>query len=221
MMYYTVLLYQIVMIFMVTTIAAAFYTTYLLLVQHACTLFSIITERLHRPFQKDQNYDWTLDKVKDSYDWIVDITKRYEEAIKFTIGRPYKKDSRDVYTSGVIDDSYEWVKEIVRRYGNAIEFVNMINSATERVYMIEIFFATLLVIIDFLYLFHSLEMLKSYQVSWYELPLRCQKALPLLIMRSTKPCVISIGGIFVASHDFFARFVNTSLSYAMICSKMR
>lgn len=43
------------------------------------------------------------------------------------------------------------------------------------------------------------------QVSFYTVSGKAQKLLLLIIARSMKPCHISIGGIFIASHEIFAK----------------
>nr|KAF7411039.1 hypothetical protein H0235_013646 [Vespula pensylvanica] len=57
------------------------------------------------------------------------------------------------------------------------------------------------------------------QVPFYMLSEKAQKLLLLIIARSMKPCHISIGGIFIASHEIFAKIIQKVFSFAMVFYK--
>ncbi|KAH0944331.1 hypothetical protein HN011_002735 [Eciton burchellii] len=61
---------------------------------------------------------------------------------------------------------------------------------------------------------HSNEMyLATYNISWYSSSLHIQKLVLLLLQRSNKSFILSIGKIFTGSLENFATLVNASVSY--------
>ncbi|XP_043678160.1 uncharacterized protein LOC122633827 [Vespula pensylvanica] len=54
------------------------------------------------------------------------------------------------------------------------------------------------------------------QVPFYVLSLKTQKLLLFMIARCMRPCELSIGGIFVASHEIFAGLIQKAFSFAMV-----
>ncbi|KAL2714433.1 uncharacterized protein V1478_015618 [Vespula squamosa] len=187
-------------------IASLFISMYLIFVQHACTQFSVIMLKIRQPFKKYQQYresPWCC-RSREEYDWIVDIIKRYRKAT---------------------------------------EFVDLLNKFSSRVYLIISFFAMLIIIFDFIYIFKLSEILHNAletidccvivvgtilvlylnfyvgqklldhsnaifeelcQVPFNNLTIKTQKMLLFMITRSMKPCVLSIGGMFISSHEVFS-----------------
>ncbi|XP_015184848.1 PREDICTED: odorant receptor 10a-like [Polistes dominula] len=62
---------------------------------------------------------------------------------------------------------------------------------------------------------------KARMVPWYLLPPKMQKAAILIMIRSKKPCYLTIGKIFVSSHLFFTSIVRTAMSYATMAHSLR
>ncbi|KAL0127099.1 hypothetical protein PUN28_005418 [Cardiocondyla obscurior] len=61
---------------------------------------------------------------------------------------------------------------------------------------------------------HSLQMSdKIYNSSWYEVSASSQKLIILVMMRSTRPSVLSAGKIFIFSLESFTTALQTSMSY--------
>ncbi|XP_043486246.1 uncharacterized protein LOC122513830 [Polistes fuscatus] len=54
------------------------------------------------------------------------------------------------------------------------------------------------------------------QVPFYVLFNKTQKLLIFMIGRSCKPCVLSIGGMFVSSHETFANVMRKAFSFATV-----
>ncbi|XP_043678164.1 uncharacterized protein LOC122633830 [Vespula pensylvanica] len=52
------------------------------------------------------------------------------------------------------------------------------------------------------------------KIPFYILSIRVQKLLLFMILASSKPCVLSIGGIFVSSHVIFAGLMQKAFSFA-------
>ncbi|XP_043678066.1 uncharacterized protein LOC122633785 [Vespula pensylvanica] len=59
------------------------------------------------------------------------------------------------------------------------------------------------------------------QVPFYMLSLETQKLLLFVIARSRKQCVLSIGGIFVSSHEVFLELMQKAFSFAMVYYSVR
>ncbi|XP_043504909.1 odorant receptor 10a-like [Polistes fuscatus] len=62
---------------------------------------------------------------------------------------------------------------------------------------------------------------KARMVPWYLLPPNMQKAAMLIMIRSKKPCYLTIGKIFISSHQFFTSIVRTAMSYATMAHSFR
>ncbi|XP_043580629.1 odorant receptor 4-like [Bombus pyrosoma] len=99
---------------------------------------------------------------------------------------------------------------------------NAIASANDQT---EIFICSIFVIchIVILYICHysgqiiidrSLNLFKeSYNSTWYCMPIKAQKLLLFIMLRSSTESVINLFGFFVASHVGFSKMLNTSVSY--------
>ncbi|KAK2581068.1 hypothetical protein KPH14_006110 [Odynerus spinipes] len=115
-LYYAILFYEAIVIFIVTTAALASYATYILLVQHACSQFSIIKMKINQPFEQNNS---------DIFAW-------YDSAPQY---------------------QYTWIVDIIKRYKRVTELIDLTNSLTEKIYLVEMFLGLFLIIVDFLYLF--------------------------------------------------------------------
>ncbi|XP_047360357.1 uncharacterized protein LOC124953273 [Vespa velutina] len=58
------------------------------------------------------------------------------------------------------------------------------------------------------------------QIPFYTLSIKTKKLLLLLLIRSIKPNAISIGGIFIASHEVFATLIQKAFSFATVYYSM-
>ncbi|XP_047361020.1 uncharacterized protein LOC124953539 [Vespa velutina] len=129
--------------------------------------------------------------------------------IRFKIGHPFKGRQKFIQ----IRNDFDWIVDVIKRHERIMGYVDFLNSCTKRIYLIEIFFIMLFIILDFLYIFqvsstlinHSVEARDELcKIPFYILSIRVQKLLLFLILRWSKPCVLSIGGMFVMSHKAFA-----------------
>ncbi|XP_043678383.1 uncharacterized protein LOC122633952 [Vespula pensylvanica] len=78
--YYSLLIYQIIAIFIILILACICYSSYLIFVQHACVQLSLIILTIRKPFKNNQDYiEMTCCNItpRDEFDWIVEIIKRY------------------------------------------------------------------------------------------------------------------------------------------------
>ncbi|XP_043580626.1 uncharacterized protein LOC122566848 isoform X2 [Bombus pyrosoma] len=54
---------------------------------------------------------------------------------------------------------------------------------------------------------------ESYNSTWYCMPIKAQKLLLFMMLRSSTESVINLFGFFVASHVGFSKLLSTSFSY--------
>ncbi|XP_047360803.1 uncharacterized protein LOC124953449 isoform X8 [Vespa velutina] len=193
------LIYQATGIYMSISIAIICFSTYLVFINHACCQLSVIRLKIGHPFVKPQKFK----QIMDEFDWIVDVIQCHERILRY---------------------------------------ITLLNTVSKRVYLFEIFFIMLFIILDFLFIFqvssvreniiqiiecssyiacsifvtfvnfyvgqtlinHSVEARDELcKIPFYNLSIRVQKLLLFMLMRWSKPCVLSIGDIFVSSHEAF------------------
>ncbi|XP_043684204.1 uncharacterized protein LOC122636728 [Vespula pensylvanica] len=222
--FYGVLIYELVGLTVLTVIAFITFTTYLMLIQHACNQFSILIMKTLQPFKKKQ------------------------DCIE-----------QDFYYSGP-QKEYDWIVDIINRYIKATQFVDLINSLSEIIYLIEIFFGMILIVVDFIYTFQMSVLLENTgeaigcciyivtsvfliyinfyigqklldhsnatymelcKVPFYALTIKTQKLFLFIITRSMKSTELSIGGLFVSSHEVFAALIQKAFSVATMYYNMQ
>ncbi|KAL2727527.1 odorant receptor 46a-like isoform X1 [Vespula maculifrons] len=59
------------------------------------------------------------------------------------------------------------------------------------------------------------------QIPYYTLSLKTQKLLLLLVMKTMRPCYLSVKGVVVVSHYTFAKLIQSSFSYAVVFYKLQ
>ncbi|XP_026828847.1 odorant receptor 30a-like [Ooceraea biroi] len=62
---------------------------------------------------------------------------------------------------------------------------------------------------------------KTYNSKWHMMPLHVQKLILFIMQRSTKDCMLLVGGIYVASLEGLATAMSASLSYFMVIYSTR
>ncbi|XP_035737962.1 uncharacterized protein LOC118448607 [Vespa mandarinia] len=206
-LYYNLLIYQLIGAIILLMIGSSCYSIYLVCVQHACCQLSLIIFKIREQFKMNQKHTKTNRNSKthlDEFDWMIDIIKHYK---------------------------------------NVTEFVQLMNCFSEITYLIAVFFATILIVFDFLYMYQLSEILHSLmetfgcsinifvsililylnfyigqnllnhseevfdelcKIPFYNLSMESQKLLLFMIMRSMKPCMLSIGKMCVSSNKIFA-----------------
>ncbi|XP_047360818.1 uncharacterized protein LOC124953453 isoform X2 [Vespa velutina] len=161
--------------------------------------------------------------------------------IKFLlkIGHPFRESQK----FNQIWNEYNWIVDVIKHHERIMEYVDFLNCSSKRIYLIEISFIMLFIILDFLFIFqvssvrenitqiiecssyiacsifvtfvnfyigqtlinHSVEARDELcKIPFYNLSIRVQKLLLFMLMRWSKPCVLSIGDVFVSSHKAFA-----------------
>ncbi|KAI4484003.1 hypothetical protein M0804_007459 [Polistes exclamans] len=202
-LYYSLLIYQIIAIFVLLTICSVCYSTYLVVIQHACIQFNIIIFKIRQPFN-EQNYEkefWYSKTHQEEWEWIVDIIKRYKRITKLVTNNL-------LYSFDILQLSV-----ILKNTNGMFECFIIIAGSILTIYA-NFYFGQML--IDH----NSATVEELCQVPFYVLSIKTQKLLLFVIARSMRPCEISIGGIFVASHEIFSELVQRAFSFAMVYYNM-
>ncbi|KAL2714434.1 LOW QUALITY PROTEIN: hypothetical protein V1478_015619 [Vespula squamosa] len=188
--YYSLLIYQVTALFIVGIIGSACYSLYWVLIQHVCGQFSIIMWKIRRPFKNDKNHienDWCDTTPQEEWDWMIDIIKCYTRITELLF-----------QLSLVLQSASETIKCCIYMAGS-------ISTIYISYYVGQL-------LID-----HSNDaFMELCQIPFYTLSIKTQKLLLLLLIRSMKPSEISIGGIFVASHEIFAGLIQKAFSFATV-----
>ncbi|KAL2712103.1 uncharacterized protein V1478_018338 [Vespula squamosa] len=236
--FYLIFFIQLFVLWILTTVAVVNYTTFLLCVTHACALLTIIIKRRHfyndfsivirtardrfkikQPLRKnlhELSYDWSSIATSDVYNWIKDIVSHHVNVTEFV--DLFNNLCEEVYLTQLIlgtlcftvDCIYMFqISDLIENIYKTFLYIIYVGGSVITIYL-NCYIGQRL--ID-----HSTTLSENlYQVSFYQLPRKYQKDLPMILMRSIKPCALSFKGIYVISNDLFARFIQTSLSYAMI-----
>ncbi|XP_047367469.1 uncharacterized protein LOC124956112 isoform X1 [Vespa velutina] len=220
--FYGILIYELIGLTALAVIAFVTFTTYLVLVQHACNQFSILIMKTLQPFKKKQN-----------------------------------SIEQDFYYSGP-QKEHDWIVDIINRHIKTTQFIDLINSLSEMIYLIEIFFGMIIIIVDFIYTFqivlentsetvacciyivtslfliyinfyigqklldHSnATYMELCKVPFYALTVKTQKLFLFIVARSMKSAELSIGGLFVSSHEVFAALIQKAFSVATVYYNMQ
>nr|XP_050860782.1 uncharacterized protein LOC127068541 [Vespula vulgaris] len=203
------LIYQVIALFIVGIIGSACYSLYWVLIQHVCSQFSIIIWKIRRPFKNDRKHvenDRSDTTLQEEWDWMIDIIKCYTRITEYAIMQYifvyHFKNNMIFQLSVVLQSASETIKCCIYMAGS-------ISTIYISYYVGQL-------LID-----HSNDaFMELCQIPFYTLSIKTQKLLLLLLIRSIKPSEISIGGIFVASHEVFATLIQKAFSFATVYYSM-
>ncbi|KAL2714463.1 LOW QUALITY PROTEIN: uncharacterized protein V1478_015648 [Vespula squamosa] len=154
--FYTLFIYQTVGMCMLITLGTACYSSYLVLVQHACCQLSVLRLKIVQPFRELENVNQNVRCEKiiwDEFDWIVDMFQ-----LSIVLKNIWELIECSVYIVGSIFLTY-----ITTYFGQTL--------------------------ID-----HSIEAhTELCQIPFYMISIKGQKLLIFMILRSSKPCMLSVG----------------------------
>ncbi|KAL2738169.1 LOW QUALITY PROTEIN: hypothetical protein V1477_011528 [Vespula maculifrons] len=217
-LYYSLLIYQTIAIYILITIANVCYTSYLTFVQHACCQLSILKLKIRQPFLNKKTYSqktW-LNKKNEEFNWIVDIIMRHRRVTKFVYLLNYL--SKITYIIVISFAMFLIVLDllnifqltaILRNIGELMECSFYIVGSLFNIYINFYIGQTLIN--------HSNAAFEELrQVPFYILSTKTQKLLLTITLRSMKPCMLSIGGIFISSYEVFSAILEKAFSFAMV-----
>ncbi|XP_011298810.1 odorant receptor 9a-like isoform X2 [Fopius arisanus] len=206
-----ILLHSYVVTLLEATVVVAFDSLYFHLAEHACSLFSIACKRMDRlahdiEFQKssDQSISAKRDDVGDA---VVLCIMQHMKALKFAdlLGTVYTKALFFILGINMLAMSITGFQTVMK-----------LDEPSESV-RLGCFTIAQLIHLYFLswpgqrLMDHSQEIHSAaYQGSWYNMPVHLRKLLMPIMMRGSKPCVVSAGGFYVMSLQSFSMMQRKS-----------
>ncbi|XP_047361019.1 uncharacterized protein LOC124953538 [Vespa velutina] len=183
-LYYILLIYQIIAIFILLTITCICYSSYLLAIQHACIKFSVLIFKIRQLYNEQECKSKTSCNItyQEEWEWMVDIIKRYTTITELML-----------QLSTLLQNINELVECLIITIGSVLTIY------------INFYIGQMLIN-------HSNEAYEElYQVPFYMLSINTQKLFLFTITKSMRPCEISIGGVFIASNEIFSGLQNKPL----------
>nr|XP_050861012.1 uncharacterized protein LOC127068649 isoform X1 [Vespula vulgaris] len=175
--------------------------------------------KIQQQFTNDSKYMYrTLcsQKSQQEFHWIIDVIKCYRNVTEYVDLINYF--SNVIYLIAVFFSMIIVVIDLLYIFRLSVKLQNTIKIIEFSTY----FFGSLFIIYINFYigqkiLNYSNEVFKELcQIPFYLLPTKTQKLLLFMIARSMKPCMLSIGGLFVSSHEVFSQLLQKALSFAMV-----
>ncbi|KAL2747409.1 odorant receptor 22c-like [Vespula maculifrons] len=215
--------YMILIAFFVTTvvgaISMAFYPLILICMKHICGLFQIAGYLFENIINEENEGD--LNDAEQLYARVVHSVKCHKRAINF---------------ANLVNSYYEWnlfFQFVLTFLMLAIEiFIILTLDMTEQnfdeivTYVFYVFAVMVFVFftghIGQLVIDYSADVFnKAYATPWYSLPIKTRKLFYLVMMRSIKPCYISVGCIQFLSYELLMSTIQKSVSYAMVIKSFK
>ncbi|XP_015189312.1 PREDICTED: uncharacterized protein LOC107073262 isoform X2 [Polistes dominula] len=169
--------------------------------------------KIRQPFEKTQNYNrkclYFVTQTEE-YNWLIDIINRHRKCIEYVSNEAYfivvfLAMILSVFNFLCIMEYSELSKNIIDR----IEF---------SMYVIGSFFT---IYINFylgqkLLNYSNAVFAELCNIPFYTISKNTQKLLLFMLMRSGKPSFLSIGNMFISSHEVFASLMRKAFSFAMV-----
>ncbi|KAI4481628.1 hypothetical protein M0804_009149 [Polistes exclamans] len=219
-LYYCLLIYQIIVLYIVLTMTIIIVSLYLVIIQHASNQFSIIMMKIRRPFVKDHLNN---NKSYDKCDWIIDIITRYKRITEFVFIDLFNA----IFEMLLMLAVFFLALQTILNFICVLQFSVVWKHRNENIEMIVFIIASMFIVYILFYvgqklLDHSTTTFEELrQVPFYMLSVKTQKLFLFLIARSMKPSSISIGGLFVSSHEVFAALMQKAFSVATVFYSIR
>ncbi|XP_067212003.1 odorant receptor 22c-like isoform X2 [Linepithema humile] len=192
-------------------------TMFLIVIRHACGLFTIASYRINHAFDDYKNES----VIKAKLIRAIRIHGRSLEFIKF-VNSCFSLYYLLVAGIGVLSLSVNLLRDLFQLF-----------QAIESKITVDIYVSALYVCTHFSYIFwvnyfgqdlsdHSEKIFKqTYNTRWYKAPLRTQKLLFIILQRSSKTCTVDLfSSLQNASMEGFASIVSLSVSYFTVLYSM-
>ncbi|KAI4484005.1 hypothetical protein M0804_007461 [Polistes exclamans] len=210
--YYTLLIYQTLVLFIVGVIGSICYSMYWVMIQHVCSQFSVIIWKMQQPFKNDQRHienNWCSGTIEEEWNWMIDLIQCYTRVTELIdLINDYCKMTYLIAISIsmlLVFFNFLYMFQLSTVLQSASETINCCIYMAGSVSTIYISLYVGQLVID-----HSNDaFVEMCQIPFYMLSIKTQKLLLLLLTRSMIQSEISIGGIYVASHETFAGVINT------------
>ncbi|XP_067209019.1 uncharacterized protein [Linepithema humile] len=205
------MLHAIVSIFYIISVPIAIDTLYVLCTQHVCALFENIRYNMERI--QDLHFDMLEPDIADdkAYHIIIDCIKSYNRAIKFT----------DLLSATYATSFFFQLGNVIISLSfSAAELIMVDNQLDE---IIRIVCANVAQLIHIFYLCLTSQRLIDYSSglqrviyssNWYMISLRSRQLLKFMLLRTTKPCQIKAGKMYVMSLENFSSILQVSTHFS-------
>ncbi|XP_035737957.1 uncharacterized protein LOC118448601 [Vespa mandarinia] len=197
--YYSLLIYQATGIYILISIAIICFSMNLVFVNHACCQLRVIRLKIGHPFLNPQKFK----QIMDEFDWIVDIIQCHERILRYiTLLNSFSKRIHIVVISFVMIF-------IILDFLCIFQFSSMVQNISQLIECSSYIACSIFVTFVNFYIGqtlinHSVKAREELcKIPFYNLSIRVQKLLLFMLLRWSKPCVLSIGDLFVSSHKAF------------------
>ncbi|XP_035728849.1 odorant receptor 22c-like [Vespa mandarinia] len=204
----------------VGTISMAFYPLILICMKHVCGLFQIAGYLFENIINEEDDECHVYD-TEQLYAKVIRGVKCHKRAINF---------------ANLVNSYYEWallVQVLLTFIILAIEIYAILTLDMAEQNFDEIVTYVFYVIAVMIFVFftgHIGQLVidcsadvfnKAYATPWYTLPIKTRKLFYLVMMRSIKPCYISVGNVQFLSYELLMLALQKSASYAMVIKSMK
>ncbi|KAI4485910.1 hypothetical protein M0804_006399 [Polistes exclamans] len=203
----------------VGAISMAFYPMILICMKHICALFQVTGYLIESILdEKDENHVYDNEQL---FAKMLHVIKYHKRAINF---------------ANLVNSYFEWslfVQVLLTFVMLAIEILciltmDMVEQNFDEIvtYVFYVFavmaFAFFIGYIGQLVIDYSADIFnKAYASPWYSMPIKVRKLFYLVMMRSMKPCYISVGNVQFLSHELLMTALQKSASYAMVFKSLK
>ncbi|XP_035733480.1 uncharacterized protein LOC118446653 [Vespa mandarinia] len=213
MFYYIGLTIEFVIILIVGTVGIANYSMFIVVIQHACALLTIVQWNAIERFIKNQQsfyYSSNKSELIEEREKILHIIKFYNKAIEFI--NLLKSFYESIH---LLEEFFAFIC-VLLDYFYFFQIISFTLNLTEGLTKLLYIFGSLFIIYAYFYLAQNLinHNVKVFtilcQIPFYSLSLKTQNLLLFLIMRSMRPCSLSVKGAIVVSNDHFATLYSSN-----------
>ncbi|KAK0081781.1 hypothetical protein PV325_011573 [Microctonus aethiopoides] len=221
--YYPLYFYQLVCVITIITITVANDSMFIIFLQHACGLFAIVQYQLENLVHKnDLNNMWghsrnymRPDNIQ--HDFYMKCIKNHKRAIKF---------------AKLLENMYVWCFGVVIGINMPLISVTALQLKTQSSTIQQMIKYSMFACAQMLHLFFDCYLSqqltdKSSAIqehitlsNWYKMPLKTQKLVIMVTLRSQKPCRLTAGKIIFLSMETFALIMKTAASYFTVLVSM-
>ncbi|KAK0074549.1 hypothetical protein PV326_012351, partial [Microctonus aethiopoides] len=205
--FYPLLCYQSICVLAVISISVANDSMFIVFLQHACALFSIVQHQLKNllsktDLEKEWNFHGKFRRTNNiQYDYYMMCIKNHKRAIKF---------------AKLLEDMYVWCFGIVIGINVPLISVTALQLTTQSSTIQQMVKYTMFAAAQMLHLFFdcylsqqltdkSMDIQENITLSnWYKMSLNTQKLVILVTLRSQRPCRLTAGKILFLSMETYA-----------------
>ncbi|KAL6448864.1 hypothetical protein ACFW04_000542 [Cataglyphis niger] len=215
--FYLILLHMIVCLFILLIILISTTSMYVAYIQHVCGMFEIASYRIEHALDDYEKENLISTKCCIACSKIIDAIDIHRRAIEFF---------------ELMKNTFAIMYFFILLLGLASLTVNLYHAVITQG-LIEVLTPIGNVCIHLFYFFcvnylgqkvldHSNNFLsKIYNCKWYMTPLHVRKLILFIMQRSSKNCMLLVGGIHIVSLEGFAMNMSTAMSYFMVIHSIR